>query len=101
VGVAAAHDIGPAIERAARGGRLDAGQVLELADTLEANARLQTALADDRRPLLHALARELHALPAIRSTLARSFDPTGELLDTASPRPGRLRAPARRAPPPP
>jgi dsDNA-specific endonuclease/ATPase MutS2 len=52
-------------------------------------------LADDRRPLLHALARELHALPAIRSTLARSFDPTGELLDTASPRLGGLRAAVR------
>ncbi len=95
VGVGAAHDIGPAIERAARGGRLDPGQFLEIADTLDATARLQTALADDRRPLLHALARELHALPAIRSTLARSFDPVGELLDTASPRLGGLRAAVR------
>ena len=95
VGVGAAHDIGPAIERAARGGRLDPQQFLELADTLDATARLQTALADDRRSLLHALARELHPLPAIRSTLARSFDPTGELLDTASPRLGGLRAAVR------
>jgi DNA mismatch repair protein MutS2 len=95
VGVGAAHDIGPAIERAARGGRLDPTQFLELADTLDATARLQTALADDRRPLLHALARELHPLPAIRTTLARSFDPTGELLDTASPRLGGLRAAVR------
>jgi len=95
VGVGAARDIGPAIERAARGGRLDPAQFLELADTLDAAARLQTALADDRRPLLHALARDLHALPAIRTTLARSFDPTGELLDTASPRLGGLRAAVR------
>jgi DNA mismatch repair protein MutS2 len=95
VGVGAAHDIGPTIERAARGGRLDPAQFLELADTLDAIARLQTSLADDRRPLLHALARELHALPAIRSTLARSFDPIGELLDTASPRLGSLRSAVR------
>jgi DNA mismatch repair protein MutS2 len=95
VGIGAAHDIGPAIERAARGGRLDPVQFLELADTLDATARLQTSLADDRRPLLHALARDLHALPAIRSTLARSFDPAGELLDTASPRLGGLRAAVR------
>src|SRR4051794_23183614 len=95
VGVGAAHDIGPAIERAARGGRLDAQQFLELGDTLDATARLQTSLADDRRALLHALSRELHALPAIRSTLARSFDTTGELLDTASPRLGGLRAAVR------
>jgi DNA mismatch repair protein MutS2 len=95
VGIGASHDIGPAVERAARGGRLDATQFLEIADTLDAASRLQTSIADDRRPLLHALARDLHPLPAIRSTLARSFDPTGELLDTASPRLGGLRAAVR------
>jgi DNA mismatch repair protein MutS2 len=95
VGVGGAHDIGPAVERAARGGRLDAQQFLEIADTLDAAARLQTSLADDRRPLLHGLAREIHPLPALRSTLARSFDPVGELLDTASPRLGGLRSAVR------
>ena len=95
VGIGAARDIGPAVERAARGGRLEPAQFLELADTLDATARLQTSLADDRRPLLHAIARDLHALPAIRSTLARSFDPAGELLDTASPRLGGLRSAVR------
>jgi len=95
VGIGAAHDIGPAIERAARGGRLDASQFLELAETLDATSRLATSLADERRPLLRELGRELHALPALRSTLARSFDPVGELLDTASPRLGGLRAAVR------
>ncbi len=95
VGVGSAHDIGPAIDRAARGGRLDPTQFLELADTLDAASRLQTSLTDDRRPLLHDLARELHPLPAVRSTLARSFDPVGEILDTASPRLGGLRAAVR------
>ncbi len=95
VGVGASHDIGPWTERAARGGRLEPGQFLEIAETLDAANRLQTALADERRSLLHALARELHPLPALRSTLARSFDPTGELLDTASPRLGALRAAVR------
>ena len=92
VGIGGAHDIGPAIERAARGGRLEPAQFLELADTLDATARLATLLADERRPLLRALGQDLHALPALRSTLARSFDPVGELLDTASPRLGGLRA---------
>ena len=95
VGIGASHDIGPSVERAARGGRLDPEQFLELADTLDAASRLQTSLSDDRRPLLHALAREIHPLPAVRSTLARSFDPVGELLDTASPRLGGLRAAVR------
>ena len=95
VGIGAAHDIGPAVERAARGGRLDPSQFLEIATTLDATARLATLLADERRPLLRDLGRELHALPAVRSTLARSFDPVGELLDTASPRLGGLRAAVR------
>jgi DNA mismatch repair protein MutS2 len=95
IGIGAARDIGPAIERAARGGRLDPSHFLEIAETLDATARLATSLADERRPLLRELGSELHALPALRSTLARSFDPVGELLDTASPRLGGLRAAVR------
>jgi DNA mismatch repair protein MutS2 len=95
VGVGGAHDIGPWVDRAARGGRLEPEQFLGIADTLDATARLATSLADERRPLLRELARQLHPLPAVRSTLARSFDPVGELLDTASPRLGGLRAAVR------
>jgi DNA mismatch repair protein MutS2 len=96
-GIGGAHDIGPAVERAARGGRLDAVQFAAIAATIEAGSRLRDVLADDRRPLLHELARSLHPLPALRSTLERSFDPTGELLDTASPRLGGLRRATRTA----
>jgi len=95
VGIGAAHDIGPAVDRAARGGRLDPAQFLEIAETLDAAARLATALADERRALLRQLGSQLHGLPALRSTLARTFDPAGELLDTASPRLGGLRAAVR------
>jgi DNA mismatch repair protein MutS2 len=95
VGVGAAHDIGPWIERAARGGRLDPAHFLEIADTLDATSRLASSLGEERRPLLRDLAKELHPLPALRGTLARSFDPVGELLDTASPRLGSLRAAVR------
>jgi DNA mismatch repair protein MutS2 len=77
------------------GGGLSPAQFVELAETLDAAARLQTALTDDRRPLLRELGRALHPVPALRSTLARSFDPAGELLDTASPRLGALRAAVR------
>jgi DNA mismatch repair protein MutS2 len=78
-----------------RGGRLDPEHFLEIADTLDATARLATSLAEERRPLLRELGRQLHPLPSLRSTLARSFDPVGELLDTASPRLGGLRAAVR------
>ncbi|MEO5704385.1 MAG: endonuclease MutS2 [Candidatus Limnocylindrales bacterium] len=95
VGIAGARDIGPAIERSARGGRLDAQQFLDVWSTLDATAGLKPHLADARRPLQRELGRQLHPLPAITSTLARSFDPAGELLDTASPRLGGLRAAVR------
>jgi DNA mismatch repair protein MutS2 len=95
VGVGGAHDIAPWVDRAARGGRLEAEQFLGIADTLDAAARLATSLADERRPLLRDLGRELHPLPAVRSTLARSFDPVGQLLDTASPRLSGLRGAVR------
>src|SRR5829696_3166555 len=94
-GIAGARDIGPAIERAARAGRLDAQQFLDVWSTLDAAAGLKPHLADARRPLQRELGRQLHPLPAITSTLARSFDPAGELLDTASPRLGGLRAAVR------
>jgi DNA mismatch repair protein MutS2 len=94
-GIGGAHDIGPAVERAGRGGRLDAAQFAAIASTIEAAGRLRDVLADDRRPLLHELARSLHPLPGLRSTLERSFDPAGELLDTASPRLGGLRRATR------
>ncbi len=95
VGIGGARDIGPAVERAARGGRLEAEHFLALAATLEAASRLADALAAERRPLLRELGRRIEPLPALRSTLERSFDPTGELLDSASPRLGGLRRAVR------
>ncbi len=94
-GIGGAKDIGPWIERAARGGRLDPVHFLDIAETLEAATRLGDALSGDRRPLLHDLASQIHGLPSLRNVLQRSFDPTGELLDTASPRLGGLRRAVR------
>jgi DNA mismatch repair protein MutS2 len=94
-GIGGSKDIGPWIDRAARGGRLDPAHFLDIAGTIEAAARLGDALSGDRRPLLRDLAREIHSLPSLRSVLQRSFDPTGELLDTASPRLGGLRRAVR------
>ena len=96
VGVGAAHDIGPWIERAARGGRLDPAPVpRDRRDARRDRPARRPRSAEERRPLLRELGRELHPLPALRSTLARSFDPVGELLDSASPRLGGLRAAVR------
>jgi DNA mismatch repair protein MutS2 len=94
-GIGGSKDIGPWVERAARGGRLEPAHFLDIAVTLEAAARLGDALSGDRRPLLRDLARDIHPLPSLRNTLQRSFDPTGQLLDTASPRLGGLRRAVR------
>jgi DNA mismatch repair protein MutS2 len=95
VGIGGAKDLDAHVGRAVRGGRLEPLQFIDIVDTLDAVVHLQSAIADDRRPLIRDVARRLHALPALRSTLARSFDPAGELLDTASPRLGSLRAGVR------
>ncbi len=95
VGIGGAKDLDPLVGRAVRGGRLEPLQFIDIVDTLDAVVRLQTSIADDRRPLIRDVGRRLHGLPALRSTLARSFDPAGELLDTASPRLGGLRGTVR------
>ncbi|MFI5292932.1 MAG: endonuclease MutS2, partial [Candidatus Limnocylindrales bacterium] len=51
VGIGGARDIGPAIERAARVGRLEPLQLVDVMVTLDAAARVRDALADERRPL--------------------------------------------------
>jgi DNA mismatch repair protein MutS2 len=94
-GVAGARDIEPHLKRATRGGRLAGDELLEILDTLVAAARLSDALRNERRPLLHGLAREIATLPALRNRLEASVDPTGELLDGASPTLGGLRRQVR------
>ncbi|HLX35807.1 MAG TPA: endonuclease MutS2 [Candidatus Limnocylindrales bacterium] len=95
VGIGGARDIGAWVDRAGRGGRLDPAHLLDVAATLDGAAKLKVALGEGRWPLLRELGKQLHPLPAVASTLARSFDPAGELLDTASPRLGGLRAAVR------
>jgi DNA mismatch repair protein MutS2 len=95
VGIGGAKDIGPAVERAARGGRLEPTELLAIADTLVATSRLADSLRAVSRPLLHELYRELRPLPSLRTRLELSIDPAGELLDSASPALGGLRRAVR------
>ena len=91
VGIGGARDIGPAIERAARAGRLEPLQLVDVMVTLDAAARVRDALAEERRPLLRDLGRRIQPLPHVRGRLELSLDPAGELLDSASPALGGLR----------
>ena len=97
MGIGGARDIGPAVARAARAGRLEPGDLWAIVETLVAAGRLADALREVDRPLLHALYRSIEPLPSLRSRLEMSVDPAGEVLDTASPTLGGLRRAVRLA----
>jgi DNA mismatch repair protein MutS2 len=95
IGIGGARDIAPIVGRAARGGRLDPGELWAIVETLISAGRLADHLRELDRPLLHGLYRDLEPLPALRSRLEASVDPAGEVLDTASPALGGLRRAVR------
>lgn len=96
-GIGSAHDIGPAIARAARGGRLEGSDLWAITETLVAASRLADALREVERPLLHELYRSISPLPNLRARLEMSVDPSGAILDSASPALGGLRRAVRLA----
>jgi len=95
LGVGGAHDIGPLVMRARRGGRLSGNELLQISDTLVTAARVGEALRGERPPLLHELGRSIKPVPQLRARLEQSLDPAGELLDSASPALGGLRRAVR------
>ncbi|MEX2548145.1 MAG: endonuclease MutS2 [Chloroflexota bacterium] len=95
VGVGGARDIGQLVLRARRRGRLSGNELLEILETLVAAGRLADVLRDERPPLLHELGRSIKPLPQLRARLEQSLDPSGELLDGASPALGGLRRAVR------
>ena len=97
IGIGGARDIAPVVTRAARGGRLDPAELWAVVETLIAAGRLADSLRDLDRPLLHALCRGIEPLSPLRTRLEASIDPSGEVLDTASPALGGLRRGVRMA----
>jgi len=83
-GIGGARDTRVAVERARRGGRLTPGELIEIADTLEATARFEARLRSWREPHLAELREELDAAPELAERIGRSIDESGEVLDTAS-----------------
>ena len=94
VGIGGAHDIGPAIERAARGGRLGRGPVRRHRRDARGGRPVSRDVLGRRAAARCSATSAAHHPRAARPAqhLERSFDPTGELLDT------RLAAPRRPAP---
>ncbi len=81
-------DIRNVVKMAALGKVLEPQTLLEIQKTLESARRLRGNLMDlsDELPLLSGLAEGIVELAALEKDIGRCLSPTGELLDTASPR---------------
>ena len=82
--IGGARDVRGPIQRARRGGRLSAQELLELAETLHATTLFAARLATWRGRHLGGLRDLLDEAPALRDRIERSVDDAGEILDTAS-----------------
>ncbi len=92
--IGGARDVRAAAQHAARGGILEPGTLLEVANTLRSIRQLRALLlkldADVYR-LLSELAADLPHLPALEEQIDRTLDIDGTVLDSASSKLGHLR----------
>ena len=86
-------DIREAVKVAARGSVLNPGSLLEIQHTLAALSQLRGRIGkvSEDYPLLWDIADGIAEFPHIESDIATCIAPTGELLDTASPKLSALR----------
>ncbi len=84
VTIGGARDLRPLLERARRGGRLAAGELLDIAGTLQATAGFATRLREWRGRHLAEVRGALDDAPGLRQQIERSVDEAGEILDSAS-----------------
>ena len=82
--IGGARDVRGALERAARGGRLTAQELLDLRETLDATGRFAARLSAWSGPHLAGIRDELDEAPELAQRIGRSVDESGEILDTAS-----------------
>lgn len=95
--IGGARDVRTPVELALRGGTLEPLVLLEIAATLRAMRQLRHALLKLREaygPLID-IASALPELPEIEAAIERTFDPGGDVLDSASPELGRIRSEMR------
>ncbi|MEP6808200.1 MAG: endonuclease MutS2, partial [Chloroflexota bacterium] len=82
--VGGARDVRQALERARRGGRLAAVDLLEIAETLRATGVFAERLAEWKGKHLASVREELDDAPQLRARIERTVDEAGEILDSAS-----------------
>jgi DNA mismatch repair protein MutS2 len=96
--IGGARDIRAAAGLARRGGVLDAAVFLEIASTLASGRRLRGLLLKQEPesfPSLRELAEDLPNLQVVEDAIAATIGEDGTVLDSASPKLGRLRAEVR------
>ncbi|MGZ8941026.1 MAG: hypothetical protein ACXW32_17610, partial [Limisphaerales bacterium] len=93
IGVGGAHDIRPAVELAARGGVLDAQQLLDIKSTLISSRELKKSLErkTDEFPRLAQIALGLSESHGMVDAISRVLSDRGEVLDSASTKLATLR----------
>jgi DNA mismatch repair protein MutS2 len=81
-------DIREMARMAARGKVLDPKSLLEIQSTLDSTHRLKRHLTDlpDELPLLSGLARDIVAMDQLQKDIGGCLSPTGDVLDSASPK---------------
>jgi DNA mismatch repair protein MutS2 len=89
--IGGARDTRALLERARRGGRLSALELLDIGETLRATGLFATRLRSWRGPHLGEVRDTLDDAPQLREQIERSVDDSGGLLDTASPALARVR----------
>lgn len=85
--LAGIHDLREVLERAAKEAVLEPKDLIAVGETLRAGARLKSFFQQRRNvcPLLSRLTGPLSDLNELADCIARSFDPSGNLSDDASP----------------
>ena len=91
--IGGAHDIRPLVKNAALGGRLQAGELLTVRNTLVACRDLRRSLEKQAQvyPRLHELSQGLPLPPGLVEAISRTVSDEGEVLDSASPQLGTIR----------
>ncbi|MCL4540948.1 MAG: endonuclease MutS2, partial [Chloroflexi bacterium] len=95
-----AEDIRPLVDRAERGGLLEAGQLAAIARTIESGQFVGNTLVQlntDRYPELCAFGSAISPLRDLHRTLRSAISDDGQILDSASPELHRLRSEIRTA----
>lgn len=93
IGVGGAHDIRPSVDLAARGGVLDAQQLLDIKSTLISSRELKRSLErkTDEFPRLAQIAAGLSESHGMVDAISRVLSDRGEVLDSASTKLATLR----------